>query len=196
MKRAFDILVSLIVLLLFLPIGCLLALWIALESRGGIFYLQERVGLYGRRFKLIKFRSMRPNADQSGQLTVGAKDPRITGAGYFIRKFKLDEFPQFINVLKGEMSIVGPRPEVPFYVALYSAEERKILAVKPGITDYASIAYFHENELLAKAADPQKAYIEQIMPAKLALNQKYIEKPTIGHDLYIMWLTFLKVLGK
>lgn len=139
---------------------------------------------------------MRPNAEQSGQLTVGAKDPRITGAGYFIRKLKLDEFPQFINVLKGEMSIVGPRPEVPYYVSLYSAQERKILEVKPGITDYASIEYFHENELLAQAEDPQKAYIEQIMPAKLALNQKYIQRPTIGHDLYIMWLTFLKVLGR
>lgn len=196
MKRAFDILVSLIVLLLFFPLGLILAIWIKLESKGGVFYLQERVGKNGHHFKLIKFRSMRPNAELSGQLTVGARDPRITRAGYFIRRFKLDEFPQFINVLIGQMSIVGPRPEVPFYVALYDETQRKILDVKPGITDYASIEYYHENEILAAATDPQKAYIEQIMPAKIKLNERYLSNPSLAQDMKIMCLTFLKILGR
>jgi lipopolysaccharide/colanic/teichoic acid biosynthesis glycosyltransferase len=177
MKRAFDILVSLIVLLLFFPLGLILAIWIMLESKGGVFYLQERVGKNGHHFKLIKFRSMRPNAELSGQL-------------------KLDEFPQFINVLIGQMSIVGPRPEVPFYVALYDETQRKILDVKPGITDYASIEYYHENEILAAATDPQKAYIEQIMPAKIKLNERYLSNPSLVQDLKIMCLTFLKILGR
>lgn len=196
MKRIFDILVSTIVMLLFLPIGIFLAIFIVIESRGGIFYFQERVGQNGKLFKLIKFRSMRPNAELLGQLTVGARDPRITKAGFFIRKFKLDEFPQFLNVLKGEMSIVGPRPEVPKYVAFYTVEQQKILTVKPGITDYASIAYFHENEILAKASDPEKAYIEEVLPAKIELNQRYLAKPTLAADLRIMLLTFLRILGR
>ncbi|MEY4350124.1 MAG: hypothetical protein RL078_166 [Bacteroidota bacterium] len=196
MKRAFDILVSLIVLLLFFPLGLILAFWIKIESKGGVFYFQERVGKNGLPFKLIKFRSMRPNAELSGQLTVGARDPRITQAGYFIRRFKLDEFPQFINVLMGQMSIVGPRPEVPYYVSFYTDEQRKILEVKPGITDFASIEYFHENEILAAATDPQQAYIEQIMPAKIKLNERYLSNPNLAQDLKIMWLTFLKILGR
>ena len=139
---------------------------------------------------------MRINAELLGQLTVGSRDPRITKVGYFIRKFKLDEFPQFINVLKGDMSIVGPRPEVSKYVALYTQEQLKILTVKPGITDYASIAYFHENEILAQATDPEKAYIEEVLPAKIKLNQRYLAKPTLSADLKIMLLTFLKILGR
>jgi len=196
MKRAFDILVSFIVLALFFPIGLVLAILIVMESKGGVFYYQERVGRNQQLFSLIKFRSMRPNADLLGQLTVGAKDPRITKVGFLIRKFKLDEFPQFLNVLKGDMSIVGPRPEVSKYVALYTEEQRKILAVKPGITDYASIAYFHENEILAKAQDPEKAYIEEILPAKIKLNERYLANPTLSADLKIMSLTFLKMLGR
>lgn len=196
MKRAFDVLVSLIVLVLFFPIGLLLAFLIVIESKGGVFYYQERVGRDQQLFSLIKFRSMRINAELLGQLTVGSRDPRITKVGYFIRKFKLDEFPQFINVLKGDMSIVGPRPEVSKYVALYSKEQLKILTVKPGITDYASIAYFHENEILAQATDPEKAYIEEVMPAKIELNQRYLAKPTLSADLKIMLLTFLKMLGR
>ena len=196
MKRAFDVLVSLIVLVLFFPIGLLLAFLIVIESKGGVFYYQERVGRDQQLFSLIKFRSMRINAELLGQLTVGSRDPRITKVGYFIRKFKLDEFPQFINVLKGDMSIVGPRPEVSKYVALYSEEQLKILTVKPGITDYASIAYFHENEILAQATDPEKAYIEEVMPAKIELNQRYLAKPTLSADLKIMLLTFLKMLGR
>jgi lipopolysaccharide/colanic/teichoic acid biosynthesis glycosyltransferase len=196
MKRAFDILVSFIVLALFFPIGLVLAILIVMESKGGVFYYQERVGRNQQLFSLIKFRSMRPNADLLGQLTVGAKDPRITKVGFLIRKFKLDEFPQFLNVLKGDMSIVGPRPEVSKYVALYTEEQRKILAVKPGITDYASIEYFNENEILAKAKDPEKAYIEEILPAKIKLNERYLANPTLSADLKIMSLTFLKMLGR
>jgi len=170
-------------------------LLIILESGGGVFYLQERVGLNGQLFNLIKFRSMRPNADKGSQITIGNRDPRITRTGYFIRRFKLDEFPQFINVIKGDMSIVGPRPEVPFYVEKYTETQRQILVVKPGITDYASLAYFNENEILAKAADPQKAYLEQIMPAKIELNQRYLSDPSLFKDLKIIWLTALKILG-
>ena len=139
---------------------------------------------------------MRTDSDKKGQLTVGMRDSRITSIGYYLRKYKLDEFPQFINVLLGHMSVVGPRPEVPFYVALYNEAQRKILDVKPGITDYASIEYYHENEILAAATDPQKAYIEQIMPAKIKLNERYLSNPSLAQDLKIMCLTFLKILGR
>jgi lipopolysaccharide/colanic/teichoic acid biosynthesis glycosyltransferase len=166
-----------------------------MESKGGAFYKQARIGKNGKPFYLLKFRSMRIGSDKGSQLTIGMRDPRITRSGIFIRKFKLDEFPQFINVLRGEMSIVGPRPEVQKYVELYTESQRQILNVKPGITDYASIAYFHENELLAHSSDPERTYIEEIMPAKLALNQRYIQQPGLRQDLHIMWLTFRKMLG-
>lgn len=195
MKRILDILMSLIVLVLFLPIGVVISVWILFESKGGVFYRQERIGKDGKPFWMLKFRSMRKDADKSGKLTVGMRDPRITRSGYFIRKYKLDEFPQFINVLKGEMSIVGPRPEVKEYTDLYNDEQRKILSVKPGITDYASLEYFKENELLGKAEDPQKTYIHEIMPAKIQLNLKYIENPGLIQDLKIMWRTFLKIVS-
>ncbi|NBR13979.1 MAG: sugar transferase [Flavobacteriales bacterium] len=194
MKRLFDILFSLFILLLFLPFGLIISILILLESRGGIFYKQERIGKNGVSFKLMKFRSMRTDADKSGKLTVGMRDARITRIGYFIRKFKLDEFPQFINVLKGEMSIVGPRPDVQEYVDLYSEEERKILKVKPGITDYASLEYFEESELLAKSSNPEETYIKEIMPAKLKLNQKYLANPSLGHDIKIIFLTAKRIL--
>lgn len=196
MKRAFDIVVSIFILLVFLPVGLLIALAIVLESRGGVFYRQERVGRNGIPFKLWKFRTMRVNADKLGKLTVGMRDPRITGAGYFIRKSKLDEFPQFLNVLVGEMSIVGPRPEVQEYVDLYSKEQLEILNVKPGITDYASLEYFNENHLLGQSTNPRETYIQEIMPAKIALNKKYLANPTLGQDIKIMWLTFIKVIKK
>jgi lipopolysaccharide/colanic/teichoic acid biosynthesis glycosyltransferase len=194
MKRLFDILFSLFILLLFLPFGLIISILILLESRGGIFYKQERIGKNGVPFKLMKFRSMRTDAEKSGKLTVGMRDARITRIGYFIRKFKLDEFPQFINVLKGEMSIVGPRPDVQEYVNLYSEEEQKILKVKPGITDYASLEYFEESELLAKSSNPEETYIKEIMPAKLKLNQKYLANPTLGHDIKIIFLTAKRIL--
>lgn len=195
MKRTVDICISLLILAFFLPFGLLLMLFISIESAGGVFYLQERVGRNGQLFKLIKFRSMRPNADKGSQITIGNRDPRITKVGYFIRKFKLDEFPQFFNVIKGDMSIVGPRPEVPFFVEMYTEAQRQILVVKPGITDYASLAYFNENEIIAKAADPQKVYLEQIMPAKIELNQRYLSDPSLFKDIKIIGLTALKIIG-
>jgi lipopolysaccharide/colanic/teichoic acid biosynthesis glycosyltransferase len=196
LKRLFDILFSVTILLIFLPVGIIISICILVESRGGIFYRQTRVGRFGKDFRIFKFRTMKPNADQLGKLTVGMRDPRITRVGFFIRKYKLDEFPQFLNVIYGEMSIVGPRPEVREYVDLYSTEQQKILSVKPGITDYASIEYFDENKILGNAVDPKETYIHEIMPAKLALNQKYIQNPTISHDLKIIWLTFRKVVGR
>lgn len=194
MKRIFDFIVALIILLIFFPFGLILGLIIVFTSSGGVFYRQERIGQFGKPFKIYKFRTMRQNADKQGKLTVGMRDPRITTIGYFIRKYKLDEFPQFINVLIGEMSIVGPRPEVKEYVDLYTEEQQEVLNVKPGITDYASLEYFKENELLGQSENPQKTYIEEIMPAKIALNKKYIANPTIGQDLKIMWMTFMKMV--
>jgi lipopolysaccharide/colanic/teichoic acid biosynthesis glycosyltransferase len=196
MKRIFDILFSSFILLCFLPFGLIISFLIAFSSPGGILYRQERIGKGGIPFFILKFRSMRTDSDTKGKLTVGMRDPRITSIGYFIRKYKLDEFPQFVNVLKGEMSVVGPRPEVMEYVNLYNNDQRKVLQVKPGITDYASLYYFKENELLAQSVDPQKTYIEEIMPAKLKLNEKYLENPTVFHDLKIIFKTFAKILTK
>lgn len=195
MKRLFDILFSLIVLAAFLPFGILIALIILLTSKGGIFYVQERIGKNEKPFGLFKFRTMRKDADKLGKLTVGKRDPRITGIGYFLRTYKLDEFPQFINVLFGTMSVVGPRPEVKEYVDLYTPAQKQVLNVKPGITDYASLEYFKENELLGKSDDPRKTYIEEIMPAKLELNKKYASNPSLSQDLKIVWKTFLKVVS-
>lgn len=195
MKRLFDLLFAFFILIIFFPFGIVISLLIVLGSPGGIFYRQQRVGKNGKIFQLLKFRSMRSDADKHGKLTVGMRDARITKIGYFIRKYKLDEFPQFLNVLKGEMSIVGPRPEVPEYVELYNANQRKILNVKPGITDYASLEYFKENELLAKSNDPQKTYIEEIMPDKILLNEKYLANPVLTQDLKIIWLTIKKIMG-
>lgn len=196
MKRIFDILFSSFILLCFLPFGLIISFLIAFSSPGGIFYRQERIGKGGIPFFILKFRSMRTDSDTKGKLTVGMRDPRITSIGFFIRKYKLDEFPQFVNVLKGEMSVVGPRPEVKEFVDLYNEDQRKVLQVKPGITDYASLYYFKENELLAQSIDPQKTYIEEIMPAKLKLNEKYLENPTVFHDLKIIFKTFAKILTK
>ena len=172
MKRVFDILFSSIVLLIFLPFGIMISIIILLTSKGGVFYRQERIGQKGNPFKLFKFRTMRKDADKVGRLTVGMRDPRITSIGYFLRKYKLDEFPQFINVFIGDMSVVGPRPEVREYVELYTNEQRKVLEVKPGITDYASLAYFDENRLLGESDNARETYINEIMPAKLELNKK------------------------
>jgi lipopolysaccharide/colanic/teichoic acid biosynthesis glycosyltransferase len=195
MKRIFDIFVSSVILLIFLPFGIIISIFIISGSRGGIFYRQQRVGKNGVKFGLLKFRTMKPNSDKLGQLTVGMRDPRITKIGYFLRKTKMDEFPQFLNVIRGEMSIVGPRPEVQEYVDLYTEKQRKILNIKPGITDYASLKYFDENRLLGEAENPRETYINEIMPAKLLLNEKYLANPTVGHDIQIMWKTFRKIIG-
>jgi lipopolysaccharide/colanic/teichoic acid biosynthesis glycosyltransferase len=194
-KRLFDILVSLCVIVVFFPFGLIITFFILFESRGGVFYRQQRIGKKGKTFGLFKFRTMRPNSDTLGQLTVGMRDPRITKVGYLLRKYKLDEFPQFLNVLFGQMSIVGPRPEVKKYVDLYTTEQRKVLVVKPGITDYASIEYFDENKILGQSENPEETYIKEIMPEKLKLNNKYLANPTLLHDIKIMWLTFKKVLS-
>jgi lipopolysaccharide/colanic/teichoic acid biosynthesis glycosyltransferase len=192
-KRLFDIIFSMIILLLFLPFGLIISLLILLSGKGGIFYIQERVGKNGRPFGLLKFRTMRKDADKLGKLTVGMRDPRITKIGYYLRKSKLDEFPQFINVLKGEMSVVGPRPEVKEYTDLYTDEQRRVLTVKPGITDFASLEYYRENELLGNSDDPRQTYIEEIMPEKIKLNLKYIESQGLATDLRIIGRTFLKM---
>jgi len=194
MKRMFDILFAMVMLLLFSPLFCALAIWVSLDSRGGVFFGQERVGLDGKPFKLWKFRTMKPHAERGGQLTVGSSDSRITRAGYFLRKFKVDELPQLWNVVLGDMSVVGPRPEVPRYVAMYSTEQRKVLSIRPGITDYASLRYFEESDLLAKSANPEETYITQIMPAKLALNLEYVSKHSFVGDVAIIVKTGLRIL--
>jgi lipopolysaccharide/colanic/teichoic acid biosynthesis glycosyltransferase len=194
-KRLFDIFFSFIGVMILLIPFLVIALLIIIDSRGGVFYRQIRVGKDGSDFGLLKFRSMRTNADKAGLLTVGGKDSRITKIGYVLRKYKIDELPQLINVLEGSMSLVGPRPEVRKYVDMYSAEQLKVLSVKPGITDYASIEYSNENEILGKAADPEQVYIQEIMPAKLHLNMKYIAEKGIGTDLKIIFRTIGKILG-
>ena len=194
MIRFFDFLFSLLGLIVLSPVFLLISLCIVLDSRGGVFYRQSRVGKDGKDFKLYKFRSMRTGADKRGLITVGEKDSRITRVGYFLRKYKLDELPQLINVLKGEMSLVGPRPEVRKYVDLYTPEQRKVLSVVPGITDYASIEYVDENRILGGAADPDKVYVEEILPDKIRYNMKYIENRSLKEYFKIILLTFYSIV--
>ena len=194
MKRLMDVVFSFFILMAFLPFGLIISICIALESRGGVFYRQERIGLGGKPFMLLKFRSMRPNAELQGKLTVGVRDPRVTRVGAFVRRYKLDEFPQFINVLRGDMSVVGPRPEVMEYVRHYTAEQRKVLDYKPGITDLASISYFEENKLLAKSMDPERTYLEEIMPNKIRINLEYQLTATVWRDLGVVWKTALRMI--
>lgn len=195
MKRIFDIFFSFIGLLMLLPIFVIIGFVIFIDSRGGIFYKQLRVGKNNVDFYLLKFRSMKINADKSGLLTVGGKDSRITHVGYFLRKYKMDELPQLINVLFGDMSLVGPRPEVRKYVDMYSEVQKKVLSVKPGLTDYASIEYRNENELLGQVVDPEKVYINEIMPAKLQMNLKYIENQSLATDIKIIFRTLGKIVS-
>ena len=193
LKRTFDILFSGIGLLLLFPLFLCIMIAIAVSSKGGVFYKQKRIGLNGNPFGILKFRSMYVGSDKKGLLTVGKKDSRVTPVGYYLRKSKLDELPQLINVFIGDMSLVGPRPEVDKYVQLYSSEDKKVLLVRPGITDYASIKFRNENELLAKSTNPEKTYIEEIMPLKLALNKKYITEKNFFNDILIILAT-LKVI--
>lgn len=195
MKRLFDIVGSAVGLVVLSPLFVGLAIWIKKESKGPVFYKQKRVGRNGKEFQLFKFRSMRIGSDKLGLLTIGGSDPRITRAGNFIRKYKLDEFPQLINVLIGNMSVVGPRPEVSKYVNLYNEEQLKVLKVKPGITDWASIKYRNENDLLARSDRPEEFYISEVMPAKLALSLQYIEKHNLITDLKIIWLTLKNIVN-
>lgn len=189
MKRLFDITASFFGIIILSPLLIFIGLWIGLSSKGGVFYKQIRVGKNNKDFKLYKFRSMRVNSDKQGLLTVGSKDSRITKAGYFIRKYKIDELPQLFNVLKGDMSFVGPRPEVRRYVDLYSKEQMKVLSVRPGITDPASIKYRNENDILSSASNPEEYYIQHIMPDKLKINIDYINTQTFIKDIKIIFQT-------
>lgn len=195
-KRIIDFIFSLLGIIVLLPVFIIISILIVLDSPGGIFYLQTRVGKNNKNFKLFKFRTMKTDADKKGLLTVGNSDSRITRTGLWLRKYKLDELPQLFNVLLGEMSLVGPRPEVRKYVALYSAEQKKVLSVKPGITDNASIEYADENELLSKQSEPEKFYINEVMPAKLKINLEYISKQSIAEDFRIILKTFFRIIKK
>ena len=190
MIRLFDIFFSALGLIILFPFFIVFYLLIRLESKGGAFYIQERIGKNGKPFGLYKFRSMRVGSDAEGLLTVGERDNRITRIGYILRKTKIDELPQLMNVLKGDMSLVGPRPEVRKYTDMYTEEQRTVLCVRPGITDYASIEYVNENELLSTADDPERMYIEKVMPDKIKLNMKYLEHYTVGEYFKIIFLTF------
>jgi lipopolysaccharide/colanic/teichoic acid biosynthesis glycosyltransferase len=194
MIRFFDIFFSLIGLVLLIPVFIIIALMIVLDSKGNVFFIQKRVGKNNVDFRLFKFRTMYPGTEGSGSLTVGKADKRITRAGRFLRKYKLDELAQLINVLKGEMSFVGPRPEVRKYVELYSEEQKKVLAVRPGITDFASIEYFNENEILGKSSDPEKTYTGEVMPEKIRINMKYINNPGIRNYFIIIGKTLRHII--
>lgn len=195
MIRFFDIIFSALGLIVLLPVFAAICLKIKIGSKGGCFFIQERIGKDGKPFGLYKFRTMRIGADSEGLLTVGEHDARITHVGYFLRKTKMDELPQLWNVLKGDMSLVGPRPEVRKYVELYTDEQRKVLRVRPGITDYASIEYANENELLSKAEDPDRTYIEEVMPDKIKLNMRYLEHYTVSEYFKIIFLTFKSLVS-
>ena len=194
MKRTFDLFFSCIGIILLSPIYFLIAILIKLDSKGDVLYKQERIGLNGIPFYVLKFRTMIPNAFSKGALTVGSRDPRVTNIGFYLRKYKLDELPQLFNVFLGEMSFVGPRPEVKKYTDLYNAEQKKVLSVAPGITDYASIKFRNENDLLSVSDDPEKLYIDQIMPEKLNLNLKYINDNNVFKDIKIIFNTFYTII--
>lgn len=196
MKRIFDIVMSGLGLICLSPLFLVLAVWIKSDSKGPVFYRQIRVGRGNKDFRLFKFRSMRPDSDKLGLITVGGHDPRVTRSGYYIRKYKLDEFPQLINVFVGDMSLVGPRPEVRKYVDLYTPEQLRVLNVRPGITSLASIRYRNENEILAKADDPDKAYVEQIMPDKIAIDLEYVENASLTNDIKLIFKTFGEIIRK
>lgn len=200
LKRVFDIVSSGIGLLCLCPLFFILAIWIKCDSKGPVFYRQSRIGRRkkGRQelieFRIFKFRSMRLGSDKKGLITVGGRDPRVTRSGYFIRKYKLDELPQLINVFNGDMSIVGPRPEVRKYVELYTSEQLHVLDVRPGITDLASIRYSNENELLASAEDPERFYISTVMPDKLRINLEYVAKHNFLYDISLIFKTLWKIV--
>ena len=190
MKRLFDIVASGLGLIVLSPLFIILAIWIKSDSKGPVFYRQVRVGFKNKDFRIFKFRSMRVGADKGSLVTIGGHDPRVTRSGYFIRKFKFDELPQLINVFLGDMSLVGPRPEVRHYVDYWTPEQMHVLDVRPGITDPASIKFRNENELMEKAEDPEKYYIEVIMQEKIKLYLEYVEKHSFFYDLGLIFKTF------
>lgn len=194
MKRLFDIVASGLGLLVLSPILIIVAIWIKLDSEGSVFYRQVRVGRYNKDFRIFKFRSMRIGSDKGSLVTIGGRDPRVTRSGYFIRKFKIDELPQLINVFIGDMSMVGPRPEVRHYVNYWTPEQMRALNVRPGITDPASIRFRNENELLEKAENPEKYYIEVIMQEKLKLYLEYVENASFWYDIKLIFQTFWVII--
>ena len=196
MKRLFDILASGLGLVVLSPLFAVLAVWIKADSRGPVFYRQTRVGRDNKDFRLFKFRSMRPDSDKLGLITVGGHDPRVTRSGYYIRKYKLDELPQLINVFKGDMSLVGPRPEVRRYVDMYTPAQMRVLSVRPGITSLASIRYRNENDILAVADDPDRCYVEKVMPDKLAIDLEYVGRATLWNDIRLIFSTFKEIIAK
>lgn len=195
LKRLFDFFSSLTALIFLLPFFFIVALLIAIEGGFPVFFAQTRIGKNKIPFQLLKFRTMVKDADKLGKITIGKRDPRVTNVGHFLRSYKLDELPQLLNILKGEMSVVGPRPEVEEYVNLYTEEQNKVFLAKPGLTDYASLKYINESEVLAKSSNPNKTYIEEIMPAKLQLNLKYIEEQGLLTDLKIIFKTISKIVS-
>lgn len=194
-KRGFDILFSLLGLVILSPLLLLIAVIVKADSKGPVMYKQLRVGKNGRDFNLLKFRTMKVDSDKEGLLTIGGHDSRITGAGYYLRKYKLDELPQLINVLKGEMSFVGPRPEVRKYVDQYNDEQKIVLNVRPGITDVASIKYRNESEILSSQPDPEEYYVRNIMPDKIKMNLLYIEDRSVLKDVKLIFKTFGAIIG-
>lgn len=194
MKRLFDIIASGCGLLVLSPILIIVAIWIKLDSEGPVFYRQVRVGRYNKDFRIFKFRSMRIGSDKGSLVTIGGRDPRITRSGYFIRKFKIDELPQLFNVFIGDMSLVGPRPEVRHYVDYWTSEQMRVLDVRPGITDPASIRFRNENELLAKAEDPEKYYIDVIMQEKIKLYLEYVDNVSFWYDIRLIFRTFWVII--
>ena len=196
MKRIFDVIASGLGLIVLSPLFLILAIWIKLDSIGPVFYRQVRVGYKNKDFRIFKFRSMRVGADKGSLVTIGGHDPRVTRSGYFIRKFKFDELPQLINVFLGDMSLVGPRPEVRHYVDYWTPEQMHVLDVRPGITDPASIKFRNENELMEKAEDPEKYYIEVIMQEKIKLYLEYVEKHSFFYDLGLIFKTFWVIVSE
>ncbi len=196
MKRLFDILASGCGLLVLSPLFLILAIWIKIDSNGPVFYRQVRVGLNNKDFRIYKFRSMRQGADKGSLVTIGGRDPRITRSGYFIRKYKFDELPQLINVFLGDMSLVGPRPEVRHYVNYWTEEQMKVLSVRPGITDPASIRFRNENELMGQAEDPEAYYINEIMQEKIKLYLEYVEQQSFWYDIGLVFKTFWVIVSE
>jgi lipopolysaccharide/colanic/teichoic acid biosynthesis glycosyltransferase len=178
----------------FFPLFIFISFWILLDSKGGVFYSQIRVGKNQKEFRLLKFRSMAVGADKAGQLTIG-NDLRVTRSGKFIRKYKIDEFPQLLNIILGDMSVVGPRPEVPKYVKLYSKEQLKVLSVKPGLTDYASLQFLDEQSILGASINPEEAYIKNVLPAKLNLSLQYVQEQSFILDLKLIFRTISKIVS-
>ena len=193
MKRLFDIVASCIWLVVLSPLLLAVAIWIKLDSKGPVFYRQVRVGRYNKDFRIFKFRSMRMGSDKGSLVTIGGRDPRVTRSGYFIRKYKLDELPQLLNVLLGDMSLVGPRPEVRHYVNYWTPEQMHVPDVRPGLTDPASIKFRNENDLLGQVEDPEAYYINVIMQEKIKLYLEYVEQASFGYDLKLLFKT-LKVI--